>query len=67
MKSGLTLVKAEISNSIGVITLNDPRRHNALSTALIDDLCAALEEMRTWRSASLSCGARGFQDLLFGA
>jgi len=28
-----------------VITLNNPKKHNALSTALIDELCAALEEM----------------------
>ena len=46
MSSELTLVKAETSNNIGVITLINPKRHNALSTALIGDLCAALEAMR---------------------
>jgi methylmalonyl-CoA decarboxylase len=34
------------SNNIGMITLNNPRKRNALSTELINDLCAALEEMK---------------------
>ena len=40
------MVTAAISNNIGVITLNNPRKRNALSTELINDLCSALEEMR---------------------
>jgi methylmalonyl-CoA decarboxylase len=39
------LLAASISGKIGVITLNNPRKHHALSTAMIDELCAALEEM----------------------
>jgi len=39
-------VDAKISDNIGVITLNNPRKRNALSTKLINDLCAALEAMR---------------------
>jgi len=46
MKKENTLVIATVSNSIGLITLNHPRRHNALSRELIDDVCAALESMR---------------------
>jgi methylmalonyl-CoA decarboxylase len=40
------MVTAAISNNIGVITLNNPRKRNALSTELINDLCTGLEEMR---------------------
>jgi len=39
------LLDVKITDQIGVITLNNPKKHNALSTALIDELCAALEEM----------------------
>lgn len=35
----------KITEKIGEITLNNPAKHNALSTALIDELCGALEEM----------------------
>lgn len=34
------------NEKIGVITLNNPRTHNALSTALIDELCETLKEMQ---------------------
>ena len=40
------MVDAKIANRIGVITLNNPRKQNALSKELINELCAALEEMR---------------------
>ena len=40
-----SLVETKVANRVGVITLNNPRKHNALSTALIDELCAALEDM----------------------
>jgi methylmalonyl-CoA decarboxylase len=39
------LVDSEISGEIGFITLNNPKKLNALSKELIDDLCAALENM----------------------
>lgn len=40
------LVDATTSNRIGVIVLNNPRKHNSLSEELINGLCAALEEMQ---------------------
>jgi methylmalonyl-CoA decarboxylase len=40
------MVNAKTYQNIGVITLNNPGKRNCLSTELIDDLCAALEEMR---------------------
>lgn len=46
MDTALALVEAKTSKSIGVITLNNPQKRNCLSTLLINDLCAALEEMR---------------------
>lgn len=45
MEKTFALLELHITDRIGVITLNDPRRHNALSTALIDELCVAFEEM----------------------
>ena len=39
-------VDRSISNGVGVLTLNDPKKHNALSKELIDELCGALEEMQ---------------------
>lgn len=39
------LVEVRITDKVGEITLNNPAKHNALSTVLIDELCAALEEM----------------------
>ena len=45
MEKMFALLEMHIADRIGVITLNDPRRHNALSTALIDELCVAFEEM----------------------
>ena len=46
MDTALAMVNTKISGNIGVITLNNPLKRNALSTELISDLCAALEEMR---------------------
>src|SRR5664280_922267 len=46
MDTALAMVNANTSGNIGVITLNNPPKRNALSTQLINDLCAALEEMR---------------------
>jgi methylmalonyl-CoA decarboxylase len=40
------LVDSHISNGIGTITLNNPKKLNALSKDLISDLVAALEVMR---------------------
>ncbi|MBI5252417.1 MAG: methylmalonyl-CoA decarboxylase [Desulfomonile tiedjei] len=40
------LVDSKISNGIGTITLNNPKKLNSLSKELIDDLCSALEELR---------------------
>ncbi|WP_204101311.1 methylmalonyl-CoA decarboxylase [Occallatibacter savannae] len=45
MDTGYALVNVKIAGNVGEITLNNPSKHHALSTALIDDLCAALEEM----------------------
>ena len=42
----MALVESEISKAIGVLTLHNPKTLNALSKELIDDLCAALEDMR---------------------
>jgi methylmalonyl-CoA decarboxylase len=39
------LLEVKVSGKIGVIILNNPAKRNALSTALIEELCAALEEM----------------------
>ena len=39
-------IHAENSDGIGNITLNNPGKHNSLSTALIEEFCAALEKMR---------------------
>ena len=40
------LLEAKIIDWIGEITLNNPRTHNALSTALIDELCETLKTMQ---------------------
>lgn len=42
----MAVVDNEISNTIGIVTLNNPKKLNALSKELIDELCAALEDMR---------------------
>jgi len=46
MEPELFLVDVQISSKIGAITLNSPKKHNCLSKELIDDLCAALDEMK---------------------
>jgi methylmalonyl-CoA decarboxylase len=46
MKTEFGLILAETTDGIGVITLNHPRKLNALSTELIGEFCAALEAMR---------------------
>ncbi len=46
MDMGLSTVGVKTSNNIGVITLNNPAKRNALNKELINDLCGALEEMR---------------------
>ena len=46
METTSALVEASLTNQIGVLTLNSPRKHNALSKDLIDELCAALAGMR---------------------
>jgi len=46
MNVQLSLVEAAVSNHIGTITLNNPRKRNCLSSALIDDVCRALREMQ---------------------
>ncbi len=42
----MALIERELSDCVGVVTLSDRRTHNALSKALIDELCAAFDEMR---------------------
>jgi methylmalonyl-CoA decarboxylase len=46
METASAMVATTIANRIAVITLNNPRKQNALSKELINDLCAALEELR---------------------
>ncbi len=46
METASTMVDAKIANQIGVITLNNPRKQNALSKELMGELCAALEDLR---------------------
>lgn len=46
METASAMVDAKIANHIAVVTLNNPRKQNALSRELIDELCAALEDMR---------------------
>lgn len=41
------LVKKSLDGSIGTITLDNPAKHNALSAALIEDLLAALLDLRS--------------------
>jgi methylmalonyl-CoA decarboxylase len=41
-----TLVRTSVENAIGTITLNNPRKHNALSMALIEDLRGVGPELR---------------------
>jgi len=40
------LVNHRTEDGIGVLTLNNPRKLNSLSKELIDNICAALDEMR---------------------
>ena len=42
----MTWVDSKILAGIGVLTLNNPKKLNPLSKELIDELCAALEDMR---------------------
>ena len=42
----MALVDGAVQESIGVLTLNNPKKLNALSKELIDDFCTRLEEMR---------------------
>jgi len=42
---GYALIELKVTDNVGEITLNNPLKHNALSTALIEELCTALEEM----------------------
>ena len=45
MNVRLTLVEASVSDHIGIITINNPKKRNCLSSALIDDVCSSLQEM----------------------
>jgi len=42
----MALVDGTVSHGIGTITLNNPKKHNALSKEVIDLLCSTLEDMR---------------------
>jgi methylmalonyl-CoA decarboxylase len=46
METAPAMVDTKIANRIGVITLNNPRKQNALSKELMGELCAALEDLR---------------------
>lgn len=41
-----SLVIASVAENVGIITLNNSRKHNCLSKALIADLCCALDAMK---------------------
>ena len=46
METNCARALLEIESPSGCeLTLNNPTNHNAMSTALIDELCSALEEM----------------------
>ncbi len=45
----MDLVIETVVDSVGTLTLNNPRTHNALSAALLDGLIAALERMKEAR------------------
>ena len=45
VETGYALIELKVTDKVGEITLNNPAKHNALSTALIEELCTALEEM----------------------
>jgi methylmalonyl-CoA decarboxylase len=45
LETTYSLVETKISNRVGVITLANPAKHNALSTTLIHELCSALEDL----------------------
>lgn len=42
----MPIVESKMSNGAGVITLNDPAKHNALSKQLIHQLCSAFDDLR---------------------
>ena len=42
----MSLVITELENSIGTITMNHLRKHNALSESLISEIIAALNDFR---------------------
>lgn len=46
MQTASPLVDAVIAGPVGTVTLNHPARRNCLSEALIEDLCAALDNMK---------------------
>ncbi|MDT5170319.1 MAG: hypothetical protein QOD02_3654, partial [Mycobacterium sp.] len=37
-------LKTEIIDGVGVVSLNRPHRHNAISDTLFDEICAALRD-----------------------
>jgi methylmalonyl-CoA decarboxylase len=45
MEATTARVDAEVSGGVGTLTLNSPSKRNALSAALIHDLCSGLDEM----------------------
>lgn len=42
---GMSLVRSEVRDGVGVVTLDDPNRRNAVSLALNDELVATLDEL----------------------
>lgn len=42
----MAFVRSEVDGFVGTITIDNPAKRNALSTALVDDLVAALDEMQ---------------------
>ncbi len=56
--SARTLLSVQTIENIGIITLDNPRTHNSLSTALIDELCETLKEMQNDRVRVIILRAR---------
>lgn len=42
----MSLVRKEIDEKVGILTLSNPKKHNVLSAELVEELLAGLEEMK---------------------
>src|SRR4051794_24972945 len=46
MKLEMALIHSEVSDHIGIITLDNPKKRNCLSSALISEICDTLASMQ---------------------